>query len=127
MSWKASLTGHGLAFAMTATSIIVVFALVASKPNLAQTAPAGGTTSIERGSEAEKALNMKEPSFQTREERLNAMPLDWNSTIGEPTPRTLSPAEEEALKKAQPESTQGGAPYPNADEEARKLHPEDWK
>jgi hypothetical protein len=55
------------------------------------------------------------------------MPLDWNSTIGEPTPRTLSPAEEEALQKGQPESTQGGAPNPNADEEARKLHPDDWK
>jgi hypothetical protein len=45
---------------------------------------------------------------------------------GEPTPRTLTPAEEEALQKGQPESSQGGAPNPNADEEARKLHPEDW-
>ena len=70
---------------------------------------------------------MNEPSFQTRAERLNAMPLDWNSTIGVPTPPTLSPAEAEALGKAQPGSTQEGAPNPNAEEEARKLHPDDWK
>ncbi len=127
MSSKASFTGHGFAFAVTAASIVAVSAMVVPMPSLAQTAPAGGTTTIERGSEAEKALKMKEPSFQTREERLNSMPLDWNSTIGEPTPRTLSPAEEEALKKAQSESTQGGAPNPNANEEARKLHPDDWK
>ena len=70
---------------------------------------------------------MKEPSFQTREERLNAKPLDWNSTTGTPKPRTLTDAERKALQTAKPESAGPGAPNPNADEEARKLHPDDWK
>jgi hypothetical protein len=127
MSSKASRTGHGFAFAMTVAGIVGVSTIVAFKPSLAQTAPADGTTSIQHGSNAEKLLKMNEPSFQTREERLNAMPLDWNSTIGNPTPPTLSPAQAEAVGKAQPESAQGGAPDPNAEQEARKLHPDDWK
>jgi hypothetical protein len=125
MSSKASHIGHGFAFAMTAAGIVAVSTIVASKTSLAQMAQADGTTSIQR--DTEQARKMKEPSFQTREERLNAMPLDWNSTIGTPTPRTLPPAEEEALRRAPPESMQGGAPNANADEEARKLHPDDWK
>ena len=127
MSSKASLTGHSFAFAMTAAAIVAMSAILAPKPSLAQTAPAGDSTSIQRGSDAEKALKMKEPSFQTREERLNAKPLDWNSTIGKPSPKVLTPAEEEALRKARPETAEGGAPNPKADEEARKLHPDDWK
>ncbi|MGH7840510.1 MAG: hypothetical protein ACREQT_03215, partial [Candidatus Binataceae bacterium] len=87
----------------------------------------GGTTSIQRGSDAEKALKMQEPQYQTREERLKAKPLDWNSTIGKPKPRTLTAAEREALRRARPESSAGGAPNPGANEEARKLHPDDWK
>jgi hypothetical protein len=124
MSSKASLTGHCFAFAVTA-GIVAVFAIVASKPSLAQTAPAGGTTSVQQGSD--KAREMKEPSYQTREERLNAKPLDWNSTIGTPTPRTLTADEERALKTAKPRSSAGGAPNRNAEKEARKLHPDDWK
>jgi hypothetical protein len=124
MSSKASRTGHCFAFAMTA-GIVAVSAIFASEPSLAQTAPAGGTTSIQQGSE--KAREMKEPSFQTREERLNAKPLDWNSTIGTPTPRTLTPNEQRALQSAKPKSSAGGAPNRNAEKEARKLHPDDWK
>jgi hypothetical protein len=124
MSSKASLTGRGFAFAMTA-GIVALAAIVASKTSLAQTAPAGGTTSIKQGSE--KAREMKEPSFQTREERLNAKPLDWNSTLGTPTPRTLTPEEQRALQSARPNSSAGGAPNPNAEQEASKLHPDDWK
>ena len=124
MSSKASLTGHGVAFAMTA-GIVAVSAIGASKPGLAQTAPAEGTTTIQHSSE--KAREMKEPSFQTREERLNAKPLDWNSTIGTPTPRTLTAKERRALESARPQSSAGGAPNPNAENEALKLHPDDWK
>jgi len=122
MSSKASLTGF--AFAMTA-GIVAVSAIFAAKPSLAQTVPAGGTTSIQHDSD--KARDMKAPSFQTREERLNAKPLDWNSTIGTPTPRTPTAKERRALRTAKPGSSAGGAPSPNADEEARKLHPDDWK
>jgi hypothetical protein len=125
MSSKASLTGrHCFAFAMMA-GIAAVSAIFASERSLAQTAPAEGTTSIQHGSE--KAREMKEPSFQTREERLNAKPLDWNSTIGTPTPRTLTPNEQRALQSARPKSSAGGAPNRNAEKEARKLHPDDWK
>lgn len=124
MSSKASLSGHCFAFAITA-GIVAAAAIFASKPGLAQTAPAGGATSIQHDSE--KAREMKEPSFQTREERLNAKPLDWNSTIGKPKPRTLTAAERRALRTAKPASSAGGAPNPNADEEAHKLHPDDWK
>ena len=124
MPLKASLAGLCLAFAMTA-GIVAVSAIFASKPSLAQTAPAASTTSIEHGSE--KAREMKEPSYQTREERLKAQPLDWNSTIGTPTPRTLTAEEQQALKSAKPQSSAGGKPNPNAEKEARKLHPDDWK
>jgi hypothetical protein len=124
MSSKATLTGYGFAFAMTA-AIFAASAIFASKPGLAQTAPAGGTTSIQHGSE--KAREMKEPSFQTREERLNAKPLDWNSTIGTPTPRTLTAKERKAMESAKRGSSAGGKPHPKAEEEARKLHPDDWK
>jgi hypothetical protein len=119
MSSKVSLSG-GFPFVMAA-GIVAVPAFMASSPSHAQTAPAEGTTSIQRDSE--RAREMKEPSFQTREERLNTMPLDWNSTIGTPPPRT---GEQRALEGAG-QSSAGGAPNPRAEEEARKLHPDDWK
>jgi hypothetical protein len=123
MSSKASLTGRCFAFAMTA-GIVAISATFAAKPGLAQTA-AGSTVSIQHDSD--KARAMKEPSFQTREERLNAKPLDWNSTLGKPTPRKLTAAEKKALETAKPGSSAGGTPNPNADDEARKLYPDDWK
>ena len=138
MSSKVSLTAHGFAhgsahgfafgfaFAMTA-GVVFVSAIVASKPGFAQTAPAGSTTTLQHGSDKEKALKLPEPSFQTREERLNAKPLDWNATIGKPKPRTPTAAERRALQNAKPTSSAGGKPNPGADEEARKLHPDDWK
>jgi hypothetical protein len=119
MSSKATLTSHGFAFAVAAGTAAAL-AIVASKPSLAQMAPPGNTpntTSIQRDSE--RAKELKEPSFQTREERLRAKPLDWNSTIGTPKPARVP--------SAQPESSAGGAPNPNANEEAQKLHPDDWK
>jgi len=118
MSSKVSLSGLGFPFVATA-GIVAVSAFVASSPSLAQMAPAGSTTSIQRDSE--KAREVREPSFQTREQRLNAVPLDWNSTIGTPAPGT---GERRALEG---QSSAGGAPNPRAEEEARKLHPDDWK
>jgi hypothetical protein len=126
MSSNANRTGRRFAFIVIAAGIVAAAAVVAATPSLAQTAPAGGTTTLQRGSEAEKALNMKEGP-QTREERLNAKPLDWNSTIGTPTPRTLTAKERRALRTAKPAAASGGAPNPKAEEEARKLHPDDWK
>ncbi len=83
-------------------------------------------TTIKRDSEAAKAQKMEEPSYRTREERLKAKPLDWKATIGKPKQRKLTAAEDRALRKGKPKSAGGGAPNPKADEEARKLYPEDW-
>jgi hypothetical protein len=114
MSPKVSVSGFSPF--LRAAGIVALSAFVASSQSLAQTPP-GSTTSIRRDSD--QARQMREPSFQTREERLNAMPLDWNSTIG--TPRT----EERGVNEGQ--TSAGGAPDPRADEEARRLHPDDWK
>lgn len=84
-----------------------------------------GTRSIKRDADPAKA--QAEPSYQTREERLKAKPLDWNATIGKPKRKALSPAEKKTLERAKPESMEGGAPDPKANEEARRLHPDEWK
>ena len=112
-------------FAVAAAGIVAASASFASQSALAQPAPAGATASIEQGSE--KARLMKEPSFQTREARLAAKPLDWNKTIGTPKPRVLTDEERRALRIARPTTSAGGAPNANALKEARRLHPEDWK
>jgi len=66
--------------------------------------------------------------FKTREARLQAKPLDWNATIGKPTPRAkVSAEEEEQVKKREAKSSDGGARDPNSKREAQRLHPEDWK
>jgi hypothetical protein len=109
-------------------SAVVALATVAAvTPALAQTASTAGTRAIENGSDAAKKARLKEPSYMTREERLNAKPLDWSTTTGKPKPRTLTAAERRALQDAKPEQSAGGAPAPNADEEAKKQHPDDWK
>lgn len=127
MSAKFSLTGQRAAWAMAAAGLIAVSAIAASQPGRAQTSSTAGTRSIEAGSEAAKKARLKEPSYMTREERLNAKPLDWSATSGKAKPRTLSAAERKALQDAKPEQSAGGAPNPSADEEARRERPDDWK
>ncbi len=86
------------------------------------------TTTIQQDSEAARGMRMNESTYQTREERLKAKPLDWRATSGKPTkPRTPTAAERKALMQAKPTVVEGGAPDPKADEEARRLHPEEWK
>lgn len=127
MSSKASLFGRGFAFAMTAAGALVFAEILAATPSLAQMDTAGSTTSVERSVPKEEALRMKQPPLLTREERLRAKPLDWRVTIGKPTPRVLTEEERKALERAKPEASEAGAPNPKAEEEARRLHPEDWK
>jgi hypothetical protein len=98
---------------------------VALAPGIACAAPQEPTTTIKRDSDTAKAL--AEPSYQTREERLKAKPLDWNATTGKPKRKAQTPAEKKALENAKPESADGGSPNPKAEEEARRLHPEEWK
>jgi hypothetical protein len=107
---------------MIVAGVVFVSPIVASSPSLAQD---GTTTSIERGADVAKAL--KEPSFRTRAERLNAKPLDWDSTIGEPKPPDQARTAQEAVRRARPGQSEGGAPDPHAVEEAKKLYPDDWK
>jgi hypothetical protein len=105
----------------------VLFAVgVALAPGIASAAAGDNTTSIKRDSEAARAQPMAEPSYQTREERLKAKPLDWTTTIGKPKRQALTAEEKNAMKRAKPQAVAGGAPDPKADEEARRLHPEDW-
>ena len=118
------LTGKRLAV-LTAAAGAVLSANFAAQPGLAQPAPASATASIQQDSE--KGRLMKEPSFQTREARLAAKPLDWNTTIGTPKPRVLTAEERRALQIAKPTTSAGGAPNANAVREARRLHPDDWK
>jgi hypothetical protein len=115
----------GLSSNLAGACVAFFLLVLGSTQSVAQMGADNATTSIQRGTEAAKAL--QEPSYQTREERLNAKPLDWNSTLGKPTPRKLTPAEREALRRARPGSAEGGAPNPNAAEEARRLHPDDWR
>jgi hypothetical protein len=126
MSSKLNLFGPGTVFVMIAASVIAAAAIVSPKPAFAQSSTAE-TRSIEAGSDAEKKAKLKEPSYMTREERLNAKPLDPKVTSGKPKPRKMTAAEREALQHAKPEESAGGAPAPNAEEEARKQHPNDWK
>lgn len=83
------------------------------------------TTTIKRDSDTGK--QMPQPSYQTREERLKAQPLDWNKTSGKPRRKAQTAAERKALESAKGESAEGGAPDPKADAEARRLYPEEWK
>lgn len=125
MSPKASHTSRGFTLAVAAAGIVALSAIVVLTSSFAQTAPNTGTASLERNSD--KARKMKEPSFETREERLKAKPLDWNTTIGKPKPRVLTPEEKNALANAKAEASESGKPNPKAEEEARRLHPDDWK
>ena len=94
----------------------------------AQSATRDNTTTIQHDSDAARSLRMNEPTYQTREERLKAKPLDWRATSGKPTkPRAPTAAEKKALMQAKPAMSEGGAPNPKADEEARRMYPEDWK
>ena len=120
MSSRSSSRHRGLAFVATAALVVAAPAVV-----LAQQLPADGSTSIKHDSE--KARELKEPSFETREQRLAAQPLDWNSTLGTSSPRKLTPRELKAIKSARATSSKAGAPDPKAEEEARRLHPDDWK
>ena len=126
MSLKINLFSPRIVFIMIATSVTVAAVIVSAKQAFAQSPPAE-TRSIEAGTDAEKKAKLKAPSYMTREERLNAKPLDWKVTSGKPKPRKMTAAERKVLRDAKPEESVGGAPAPNAEEEARKQHPDDWK
>ena len=109
---------------MTASLIRVgalwCFAVAASLPAVA----ADTTAIIDRNSEAARGMLSAEPNYTSREERLKAQPLDWRATSGKPKRVAPTPA---AKRKPARASAAGGAPDPKAEEEARRLYPQDWK
>jgi V8-like Glu-specific endopeptidase len=101
----------------------VALALLASGPGFAQQPTAGATTTIDRKAVAKEA-DQDANKFKTREQRLQAKPLDWNSTIGKPT-APAAPAE--GATQGQPGTSSGGAANPKADSDARRQFPNEWR
>lgn len=79
------------------------------------------TTTLDRKTVADQADREARP-FQTREGRLRAKPLDWNTTIGKPVPRRNL-----RVDQGRPETSKGGEPDKNAKPEGQKLYPEEWR
>jgi V8-like Glu-specific endopeptidase len=109
----------------TSCSLFAAAGLLLAGYALAQGTPdkSTTTTTIERKSVAEKADRDASP-YKTRDGRLAAKPLDWNSTIGKRTPPSKT---KKAAEKAKPGATKGGEPNPAARREAQKLYPEEWR
>lgn len=102
--------------------IIVAIGALVSVYGFGQEAATGGTTTIERKAVLEQADQDARP-YHTREGRLQAKPLDWNSTIG----KRVTPREKAPAKQGEPETTKGGSPNPDAKAEGQKLYPEEWR
>ena len=111
--------------AYAASSLIAALALLAPSTGFAQQPPATGSevTKIERKATPRAAQDADK--FKTREQRLRAQPLDWNTTIGRPTD---APAEAPAdPSREQPGAAPGGSPNPKADDAARRQFRNEWR
>jgi len=60
--------------------------------------------------------------WESRQERLNARPLDWNATRGTPGRETPEPR-----IRANPGQTSGGLPAPGSTRQAREAFPSEWQ
>jgi len=58
--------------------------------------------------------------YHTREGRIQAKALDWNSTLGKPKPVKRPPVQ------GKPATSNPGRPNPDGKREGQRLHPEDW-
>jgi V8-like Glu-specific endopeptidase len=105
--------------------IVVALAFLASGQAFAQPAPAGETRTIERRSVVTQA-DQDARKFRTREQRMQEKPLDWNTTIGTPSPPAVAPPADTS-PRAEPGTAQGGAPNADADNEARRAFPNEWR
>ena len=92
----------------------------------AQNKSSEATTTIERASVAAQAEREASP-YKTREGRIAAKPLDWNSTIGKKaaTAKPAKPAAEGSKQERGAEK--GGDPAPGARQEAQRLYPDEWR
>jgi V8-like Glu-specific endopeptidase len=105
---------------------IIALAVFFATHALAQSTP-DATTTIERTSVGAQADREASP-YKTREGRLAAKPLDWNSTIGKKTApaKPAKPAAERA-HKTERGAEKGGDPAPGARQEAQRLYPDEWR
>src|SRR5262249_56361123 len=76
------------------------------------------TTTLDHRSVAAQAERDARP-YQTREGRLRAKPLDWNSTLGQREPA----AENAPAVEGTPENSEPARPNPTAKRHAPTLHP----
>ena len=101
--------------------VIAALATLAGSQAFAQTPE---TRTLER-----KSLPAAQQSvgrYETREQRLQAKPLDWNSTIGTQPDSAAAPADNTARQEP-PGTAGGGAPNPKADSDARRQFPNEWR
>ena len=102
--------------------VIAALATLACSQAFAQTPE---TKSIERKSVAPAEQGIGK--YQTREQRLQAKPLDWNSTIGKPQEPAAAPTDAAPAPQGTPGNAAGGAPNPKADSDARRQFPNEWR
>jgi V8-like Glu-specific endopeptidase len=107
----------------TSFPAVTALALLAAGNGFAQQPSAGETKTIERSSmptQAEQDIN----KYQTREGRLQAKPLDWNTTVGTPSPSGAPPPE--TNPNVPGGTSAGGAPNPRGNTDAQRMYPGDW-
>ncbi len=100
--------------------VIAALATLAAGQAPAQT---GETKTIERRSApmADQAV----PKYNSREQRLQAKPLDWNSTIGKPN--APAQTQDDTARQAPSGTAKGGTADPKADADARRQFPKEWQ
>lgn len=106
---------------LTRLSLMALLTLLAVAGNSQEGARGQTTTTLERKSVTAQAEREARP-YHTREGRLKAKPLDWNSTIGKPRRMPKKPP-----VKGKPATSKPGTPNPKAKPEAQRLYPEDWR
>jgi V8-like Glu-specific endopeptidase len=104
---------------------VVMVTVGMSGTAFAQTSESAATSSIERADA--RAPITDTSKFDTREGRLQAQPLDWDATRGTVTEIPATSPEVRAPVGEEPGASPGKAPTPQANEEAMKSFPDDWK
>ncbi len=105
--------------------VAIMAVLLISVNGFAQDSRSDDTTSIDISTT--QSLAAESGKFDTREQRLKAQPLDWDATRGTVTEVPAISPETRAPVMGEPGLAPGNAPAAEADEEASKAFPEDWK
>ena len=105
--------------------VSLIAMLATAVTGVAETGNSADTTSIERDST--RASAAATGAFDTRDARLQAQPLDWDKTRGTVTEVPATSPEVRAPDTGEPGHSPGGEPTPEADQEATRTFPSDWK